>query len=88
MQETNLKGPTSPTEVYSCNLHVLDPEGDGPQVTSMTTDDWHKAQWADPVLGLMIVRMQNRTLGQSPIKLNDPSELHQFLQECNHLRLR
>ena len=29
MQEVALEGPTSPIEVYSCDLHVVDPVEDG-----------------------------------------------------------
>ena len=36
MQVATLKGPTSPIEAYTCNLHVLEPVGDGPQVACMT----------------------------------------------------
>ena len=57
-------------EVYSCNLHVLDLVEDGPQVACMTTDEWHQAHWADPVLGLVITRMHNGSLGQCPLMLN------------------
>ena len=87
MQEDSLEGPASPIEAYSCNLHVLDPVEDGLQIACMTADDWHQAQWADPVLGIMIARMQDGTLGQSLFKPNDPPKLCQFLQEHNHLRL-
>ena len=85
---SHLKGLASPTEAYSCDLHVLYPGGDGLQVTCMTADDWHQAQRADPVLSLMIIRMQDGTLGHSPCRPTDPSKLHQFLWEHNHLRLR
>ena len=71
VQEANLKGPLSPTEAYSCVLHILDPVGDGLQATCMTMDDWCQAQWADPVLGLVITRMQDGTLGKSPFKLTN-----------------
>ena len=57
MQEATLKGHMSPTEVYSCDLHVLDPVGDGPQVTCMTTSEWCQALRVDLVLGLVIARM-------------------------------
>ena len=57
MQQAVLKGPMSPIELYSCNLCVLHLLGDGPQVAFMTTDDWCQAQWADPVLHLVIARM-------------------------------
>ena len=64
MQEPTLEDPASHTDAYSCNLHILDPVGDGPQVAYMTTDNWHQAQSADPVQGLVISRMQYGTLGQ------------------------
>ena len=80
LQEAALEGPASPIGTYSCNLHILDPVGDAPQVTYMTADHWHQAQRADPVLSLMIVRMQDRTLGQSHFKPTSPLQLWQFLQ--------
>ena len=88
MQEATLKGPASPIEAYSCDLHVLDLVEDGSQVACMTTDEWHQAQWADSVLGLVITRMQDGILGQCPLTLTDPPKLWQFLWECNHLTLR
>ena len=72
LQEATLEGPTSSIEAYSCDLHILDPVGDSLQVTCMTADDWCQAQRADPVLSLMIARMQDGTLGQSPCKPTDP----------------
>ena len=75
MQEAALKGPMSPIEVYNYDLHILDLVGDGPQVICMTTDDWHQVQWADPIMGIMISRMQDRTLGQCSLKLTDPTKL-------------
>ena len=78
----------SPIEVYSCHLWVLDPVGDSMQVACMTTDDWHQVQWADPVLGLVILKMQDRTQGQCSLKQTDPPELWQFLWECSHFKLR
>ena len=88
MQEDGIKGPIYPIETYSCDLCILDVVEDGPLVARMTTDEWHWAQWADPILGLVITKMQDGTLGQGPLILTDPSELWQFLQECNHLKLR
>ena len=41
-------GPTSPIEVHSCDLCILDLVGDSLQVTCMTTDDWCHAHRADP----------------------------------------
>ena len=78
LQEATLKGPTSPIEVCSSNLHVLHPVGDGPQVTCMTADDWHQAQRADPILGLVIKRIQDGTLGHSPCKPTNPPKLYQL----------
>ena len=88
MQEAALKGPMSSTEVCSCDLCILDLVEDGPQVTSMTTDEWHQVQWADPVLGLVIAGIQDGTLGQCPLTLTNLSGLWQFLSECNHLKQR
>ena len=75
MQEATLEGPVSPIEAYSCDLHVLDPVEDSLQVTCMTADDWQWAQPTDPILGQVIIRMQDRTLGQCPYKLTNPSKL-------------
>ena len=52
MQDAALRGSACPNEAYSCNLCVLDPEWDGTQVASMTSDDWHQTQWADFVLAM------------------------------------
>ena len=57
LQKAALKGPTSPIEVDSCDLCILDLVGDGLQVACMTAGDWHQAQRADSVLSLMNVRM-------------------------------
>ena len=54
----------------------------------MTTNDWQQAQPADPILGQVIVRVQDRTLGQCPYKPTNPPKLQQLLQEHNHLKLR
>ena len=43
---------------------------------------------ADPVLSLIIVRLQDGTLNLCQLKQTDPPELQQFLRECNHLKLR
>ena len=79
LQEATLEGPTNPIEAHSCDLHILDLLGDGLQVTCMTTDDWHQAQRADSILSLVIVRMQDRTLGQSLCKPTNPLKLCQSL---------
>ena len=74
MQEAALKGPTSPIESYSCNLHILDSVQDGQWVTCMTMEDWHHAQQMDTTLSPVITRMQVGTLGNNsqnrPILLN------------------
>ena len=75
MQKATLKGPASPIEVYSYDQHVLNSVEESLQVTCMTIDDWHQAQWADPVLGLMIASPWGRTLGQHQLKLTNPPEL-------------
>ena len=41
LQEAAIKGPTSSIKGYSCDLLVLDPVWDSPQVTCMTADSWH-----------------------------------------------
>ena len=77
----------SPIKEYSWDLHVLDSVEDSLQVTCMTINDWHQAQWADSVFHLVIVVLWDRTLGQHQLKLTNPPELQQFLWECNHLKL-
>ena len=54
VQEAILRGLVSPTEVFSCDLHLLDAIQDSKQVTFMTLEDWHHAQEVDPVLSLVI----------------------------------
>ena len=54
----------------------------------MNADDWGQAQSADPVLSLMIARMQDGILSWSPYKPTELPEFCTFLQECNHLKLR
>ena len=78
-QEATLKGTSSPIEAYSCDLYILDPLEDGPQITCMTAYYWYQAERTDLVLSLMIVRMQDGTLGQSSFKPTDLHELCQFL---------
>ena len=43
---------------------------------------------ADSVLGLAVMWMQDRTLVQCPLTPTDLSKLWQFLQGCNHLKVR
>ena len=56
VQEAALKGPASPIEAYSYDLHILDAVQDSHQVTCMTLKDWHQAQHLDPTLSLVISR--------------------------------
>ena len=88
MQDAALEGSVSPIKAYSSNVHILDSVEASQQVTCMTTDDWHQVQLADPVLGLVIVRLQEGTLSQCQLKETDSPELQQFLRECNHLKPR
>ena len=57
VKEAALRGPTSPIEAYSCDLHVLDLVQDSQQVACRTLEDWHQAQQADPTLCLVISRL-------------------------------
>ena len=88
VQDAVLEGPTSPTEAYSYDLHILDAVQDSQQGTCMTLEDWHQAQQVDPPLSLVISRLWDGTLGQQWSKLTDPPEYGQFLQEHNHLLLK
>ena len=88
MQESALKGSMSPIKAYSSDAHVLDSVEDRQQVTCITADDWYQAQQADPVLSLVIARLQDGTLSQCQLKTSEPPKLQQFLRECNHLQLR
>ena len=62
LQESGPEGPVSPIEAYSCDLHVLDTVQDSQQVASITLEDWHQAQQADPTLSLVISRLWDGTL--------------------------
>ena len=75
MQEAAFKGPASPIKVHNCDLHAMDPVEDGLQVAYMTTKDWQQAQLSDPILGQVIAKMQDMTLGQCPYKLTDSPDL-------------
>ena len=85
VQEAALKGPASPIEAYSYDLHVLDTVQDSQQVTYMTLEDWCQAQQEDLTLSLVISRIWDGTLGQQQFKPTDPPKFGQFLWECNHL---
>ena len=84
LQEAALKGPASPIEAYSCDLHVLDAIQDSQQVACMTLEDWHH----DPTPRVVISRLQDGTLGWWQSKLTDPPEFNQFLWGWNHLLLK
>ena len=58
VQEAGLKG-----LAYSCDMHILDEVQDSQQVTRMTLEDWGQAQQAEPILCLVISRLQDRTWG-------------------------
>ena len=59
VHEAALKGPTSPIEAYSCNLHILDSVQENQQVTCMTMEDCHWAQQVDATLSLVISRLSD-----------------------------
>ena len=88
MQEATPEGPMSPIEACSCDLHVLDPVQNSMKVACMTADDWQWTQPAEPIMGQVILRMQDRTLSQCKYKLADPLKLQQLLWECINLKLK
>ena len=88
VQEAALKGPVSPKEAYSCDLHVSDTVQDSQQVTCMTIEDWHQAQEVDPVLSLVIARLRDGRLGKGQSKATDPPKVSQYRWEHNHLVLK
>ena len=81
VQEAALQGPTSPIEAYNSDLHVLDVLQDSKQIASMTLEDWHQAQEANPVLSLVIARLRDGMLGKGQSKATDPPEVSQYGQE-------
>ena len=85
IQKAALKGPVSPIETYSYDLHILNAVQDSQQVTCMTLQDWCQAQQEDPTLSLVISRFCDGTLGQQCFKPTDPPKYGQFLWECKHL---
>ena len=58
IQEAALDQPACPIEAYSYDLHVIGAIQDSQQVAQMTLDDWHQAQEADPVLGIIVKRLK------------------------------
>ena len=85
VQEAAQKGPISPKEAYSCDLHILDPIQDSEQVVCMSLKDWHQDQQVDPSLSIVIARLWDGTLGQQQSKQTDSPKCSQFLWEWNHL---
>ena len=88
VQEAAFKGLISPIEAYSCNLHILDAVQDSQQVASMTLEDRHQSQEVDPVLSLVIARLQDGMLGKGQSKATDPPKVSQYRWEHNHLLLK
>ena len=72
VQEAALQGPVSPIEAYGSDLHILDILQDSKQIASMTLEDWHQVQEADPVLSLAITRLRDGMLGKGQSKVTDP----------------
>ena len=54
----------------------------------MTLEDWPEAQEVDPVLSLVITRLQDGTLGKGQSKATDLPEVSQYRWEHNHLLLK
>ena len=71
IQEAALEKPACPIEAYSYDLHVIGAIQDSQQVAQMTLDDWHQAQEADPVLGIIIKRLREGMLEQDWSKKTD-----------------
>ena len=88
VQEAALKGPISPIEAYSCDLHVLDAVQDSQQVACMTLEDWQQAQQADPVLSLVIAWLWDGMLGKGQSNMTGPTKASQYRWEHNHLLLK
>ena len=51
----------------------------------MTLEDWQQVQQADPVLSLVITRLQDGTLGRGQSKMTDPPKVSHYRWEHNHL---
>ena len=54
----------------------------------MALEDWHQAQEVDPILSLVITRLQDGMLGKGQSKAIEPPKVSQYRQECNHLLLK
>ena len=85
IQEAALDQPACPIEAYSYDLHVIGAVQDSQQVAQMTLDDWQQAQEVDPVLGIIIKRLQEGMLEQEWCKKIDSPKLHQYKRERNNL---
>ena len=88
IQEAALEKPVCPIEAYSYDLHVMGAIQDSKQVAQMTLDDWHRAQEADPVLGIIIMRLREGMLEQDQCKKTDSPELGQYKKEQNNLVIK
>ena len=69
-REATLKGPASPTEAYSCDLHVMDLVKDGPQVTCMTAKDCTTGPAGRPHPWSGDSKNARQDLGPVPIQAN------------------
>ena len=86
VQEAALEGSVSPIEAYSCGLHVLDAVQGSQKVACMTSEDWHQSQEADPVLSLVIARLQDGTLGKGQSEATDPPKVNQSVPSIAQTR--
>ena len=88
IQEAALEKPVCPIEAYGYDLHVMGAVQDSKQVAQMTLDDLHQAQEADPVLGIIIMRLREGMLEQDQSKKIDSPKLCQYRREWNKLVLK
>ena len=54
----------------------------------MTLEDWHQAQEVDPVLSLVIARLQDGTLEKGQSKVTDQPKVSQYRWEHNHILVK
>ena len=88
IQAAALDQPACPIEAYSYDLQVIGAIQDSQQVAQMTLDDWHQAQEADPVLGIIVKRLREGTPEQDWSKKTDSPKLSQYRREQNNLVLQ
>ena len=69
-------------------VHVMGAIQDSKQVAQMTLDDWHHVQEADPVLGIIIMRLREGMLEQNWSRKTDSPKLGQYRREQNNLLLK